>query len=350
MTLALIVGVVGALGLTGGVAGSLLKALVIDEEAGTIASSSSSSWSGHIGLSSTSSSSSSSSGSSGGSGDSSSLLSSEASPSSSSSSSSSSSAPSETKVTYLLKTLTNKHSKSVKVHLLDIELSSIECFKTNIVTKNGSFGYGSSYMATVGTQFDTLKSNGEDIIGAMNGDDCFYSSSMKRKGYVIRNGVSYRSSVRSDASDYDDCVVYRDGTMSSFNENDYSCDEVIGAGAYHVFDFGPSLVQDGAINVSTTDEVDQSAGANPRSVLAYLGGLHYLFFVSEGRLNNSASDSLTLYEAASFLKDYGAKEAYNLDGGGSSTMIYEGSLKNATCNNSTSTQRKVSDCLYVIRS
>ena len=51
-----------------------------------------------------------------------------------------------------------------------------------------------------------------------------------------------------------------------------------------------------------------------------------IFVVSDGRTDESSG--LSLYELACFMKDLGVNTAYNLDGGGSSTMVFNGELVN----------------------
>ena len=48
--------------------------------------------------------------------------------------------------------------------------------------------------------------------------------------------------------------------------------------------------------------------------------LHYVFVVSDGRTEES--EGLSLLELAEFMDSLGVKTAYNLDGGGSSTMYF----------------------------
>ena len=54
--------------------------------------------------------------------------------------------------------------------------------------------------------------------------------------------------------------------------------------------------------------------------------VHYIVIVSDGR--TSESSGLTLYEMAELMKSYGVTTAYNLDGGGSSTMYFNGQVIN----------------------
>ena len=77
---------------------------------------------------------------------------------------------------------------------------------------------------------------------AVNGD--FYGS--QEKCYVIRNGVLYRD---TPAGSRKDLVIYKDGSAEIIQENKIKAAELMERGAYHVFSFGPSLVQDGEIAI-----------------------------------------------------------------------------------------------------
>ena len=86
--------------------------------------------------------------------------------------------------------------------------------------------------------------------------------------------------------------------------------------------------------------------SNPRTAIGQIDELHYVFVVSDGR--TSASDGLSLYELASFMSELGVRTAYNLDGGGSSTMVFNGRVvNNPTTNGRSISERSVSDIVYI---
>ena len=156
----------------------------------------------------------------------------------------------------------------------------------------------------------------------------------------------YRSTKNTD-SEYDDLVIYKNGTFASISEDDYTAQELIDAGALDVFSFGPTLVENSKVSVSENEEVDQSMTSNPRTAIGIINSLHYVFVVSDGR--TSESEGLTLYELAGVMKDLGCTVAYNLDGGGSSTMYFNGEVVNKpTTNGNTISERKVSDIVCII--
>ena len=67
--------------------------------------------------------------------------------------------------------------------------------------------------------------------------------------------------------------------------------------------------------------------------------------VSDGRTDDS--EGLSLYELAAFLRELGVQTAYNLDGGGSSTMVFLGSVVNQPVGGRGSGQRAVTEIVYV---
>ena len=110
--------------------------------------------------------------------------------------------------------------------------------------------------------------------------------------------------------------------------------------------FGPALLIDGEIAVSSGEEVGRAMASNPRTAIGIVDDLHYLFVVSDGRTN--ASEGLSLRELAQVLEELGAKTAYNLDGGGSSTMVFQGQVvNNPTSNGKRITERSVSDIVCI---
>lgn len=175
---------------------------------------------------------------------------------------------------------------------------------------------------------------------AINGD--YYGA--RTSGYVIRNGELLRSDKASD--DQEDMVVWSDGSMTVIREGDITAEELLAQGAVQVWSFGPGLVVDGELSVDEDDEVGKAMASNPRTAIGYLGDNHYVLVVADGRTSESAG--LSLLELAEFMQSLGAVQAYNLDGGGSSTMYSGGAvINNPTTNGNTVSEREVSDIIYI---
>lgn len=180
-----------------------------------------------------------------------------------------------------------------------------------------------------------------NAILAVNGD--FYGS--QQRGYVVRNGVLYRESA---ARSKEDLAILSDGSFEIINEGESSAKELLENGAMQVLSFGPALVCDGQIAVSKSDEVGKAMASNPRTAIAVTGELSYLFVVSDGRTEQSTG--LSLYQLAGIMRLLGAQTAYNLDGGGSSTLYFNGEvINNPTTTGRSTREREVSDIVYIGR-
>ena len=177
-----------------------------------------------------------------------------------------------------------------------------------------------------------------DAILAINGD--FYGS--RNTGFVVRNGVIYRDI----SSGGEALVIYADGSFEIVNEDDTTAEELVNDGAVQVLSFGPALVENGEVSVTKSDEVGKAMASNPRTAIGIIDENHYIFVVSDGR--TSESEGLSLLELAEFCKSLGAETVYNLDGGGSSTMVYLGEvINNPTTSGNNIKEREVSDIVYI---
>lgn len=221
------------------------------------------------------------------------------------------------------------------IYVADVKISDPSLLKTGLAQDT----YGTNITETTSSLANRL-----GAIFAVNGD--YYGAN--QTGYVIKNGVLYRDQAR--ASNYEDLVVYADGRLEMIDESDVTAQALLDSGVVQTFAFGPSLVKDGQVVVSQTDEVGQAMADNPRTAIGVFeeadGSLHYLFVVSDGRTDES--QGLTLYELAQVFESYGVTAAYNLDGGGSSTMYFNGQVVNQpTTSGRQIKERAVSDIVYI---
>ena len=227
--------------------------------------------------------------------------------------------------------LTEKTVENTQVYIADITLSSSDYLKTALAQNT----YGTN--VTAKTSVTAAENN---AILAVNGD--YYGANST--GYVIRNGVVYRDTVREDSSN-GDLAIYKDGSFKVIYEDEITADQLVKDGVVNLLAFGPSLVEDGEITVDTNSEVGQSMASNPRTAIGIIDENHYIIVVSDGR--TSESEGLSLYQLAEVMKSYGVKTAYNLDGGGSSTLYFNGQVINKPTTNGTISERAVSDIVYI---
>ncbi|WP_314909006.1 phosphodiester glycosidase family protein [Oribacterium asaccharolyticum] len=215
------------------------------------------------------------------------------------------------------------------IYVADVTVSDVSYLKTALASNT----YGRNITDTTSNM-----ANDNNAILAINGD--YYGA--RQSGYVIRNGSLYRNS----SGNRDALAIMKNGEFEFVTEGETSAETLLGNGALQVFSFGPVLLEDGSISVTENEEVGMAMASNPRTAIGYLGKNHYVFVVSDGRTSESAG--LSLYELASFMKSLGVVDAYNLDGGGSSTMVFKGEVINTPTTNGHSTQeRAVSDILYI---
>lgn len=227
-------------------------------------------------------------------------------------------------------TLSTYREYDTNIYVAEVELSK----NAQIETAFAQNSYGKNVTATTSSMAESSAA-----ILAINGD--YYGA--RDNGYVIRDGIIYRSSAKADQ---EDLVIYKDGSMKIINESEVSAQELVDDGAITVLSFGPALVEDGKVSVSQNDEVGKAMASNPRTAIAITEDNHYLFIVSDGRTDES--EGLSLYELATFAASLGAKTVYNLDGGGSSTMYFNGNVvNNPTTNGWDISERGVSDIVYI---
>ena len=225
-------------------------------------------------------------------------------------------------------TVTEYEKYGTTIFVADVELSSAAYLKTAFANDT----YGKNVTAKTS---EIAEANG--AILAINGD--YYG--VQEKGYVIRNGIVYRSSAKGSEV----LCIYADGTMKIVNDRDYTADELVESGVWQAFSFGPGLVENGVISVDENDEVGRAKASNPRTAIGLVDAGHFVFVVADGRTDES--EGLSLYELAEFMQSLGVKEAYNLDGGGSSTMYFNGEVINNPTANGKIREREVSDIVYV---
>ena len=226
-------------------------------------------------------------------------------------------------------TVTQYRAYDSNIYVADVEVTD----GTSILSAFANNTYGRNITDTTS---DMAEEN--NAVLAINGD--YYGA--RQSGYVIRNGVVYRN----QGSNGEDMVISKDGTLSFISEFDTTTDSLIQKQAWQVLSFGPVLVENGQVAVTENDEVGMAMASNPRTAIGTVAKNHYLFVVSDGRTSESAG--LSLYELANFMKSLGATNVYNLDGGGSSTMVFQGEVvNNPTTNGNKISERAVSDILYI---
>ncbi|HYQ75624.1 phosphodiester glycosidase family protein [Cellulomonas sp.] len=181
-----------------------------------------------------------------------------------------------------------------------------------------------------------------DAVFAINGD--YYG--FRDTGIVIRNGVVYR-----DEGAREGLAFYTDGHVEVYDETATTADALVADGVWNTLSFGPALVSGGEVVDGIEDvEVDTNVGNHsiqgeqPRTAVGVIDDNHLVFVVVDGR-SPGYSAGVDMTGLAELMQSLGATTAYNIDGGGSSTMYFDGSLVNDPLG--TGTERGTSDILYI---
>ena len=226
-------------------------------------------------------------------------------------------------------TINEYNQYDTAIYVADVKVSSPEYLKTALAQN--------AYGRNITEKTSEMASNAEAIL-AINGD--YYGT--QQTGYVLRNGVLYRDTA---SENQEDLVIYEDGSFEIIEETDVTAQELLSNGAVQILSFGPALVINGEISVTEDEEVGKAKASNPRTAIGIIDENHYVFVVSDGRTDQS--EGLSLYELAQFMKQLGVETAYNLDGGGSSTMYFNSEIINNPTSGGSIKERSVSDIVYI---
>lgn len=181
-----------------------------------------------------------------------------------------------------------------------------------------------------------------NAVVAINGD--FYTQ--RKDGLIYRQGQAFRYAMNPEK----DVLVIDDlGDLHVFLGGEGQAAELVaflqsGRTIINAFTFGPAIVKDGlALPMPDTYKTrfDSDVRA-PRTVIAQLGPLEYVFVEAEGRVKHSRG--VTTDQMGQFMAELGVQTAYCLDGGNSSIMLFNGRYYDA---NYAASEREQSDIIYV---
>lgn len=179
---------------------------------------------------------------------------------------------------------------------------------------------------------------------AVNGD---YYNHKDKVGIIIRNGQLYRDL----ESPRDLLIVDGQGNLRTVGYQDrvdaekkrvITGESLMAEGVLQTFEFGPALIQEGMpcvlpekYFIYTDDTIRE-----PRTAIGQVEPLHYVLLVADGRRKNWSDKGMKFSEMQAILLREGCTVAYNLDGGGSTTLYFDGQVINKPAGGG---QREVSD-------
>jgi len=215
----------------------------------------------------------------------------------------------------------------VVYYVADVVVTSAELLKTALAEDT----YGKNITAATSEIAES-----HDAIFAVNGD--YYG--FREEGYVLRNGTLLRN--EANGLETEALVIDENGNFSIVYESEITAEALKDQGAWQILSFGPALVIDGETVLRNTKNGSKD---NPRTAIGQIEEGHYLFVVVDGR--SATSEGVTLEELANIMLKYGCETAYNLDGGGTATMWFNGSVINNPTDGKNDGERNVSDIVYI---
>jgi len=182
----------------------------------------------------------------------------------------------------------------------------------------------------------------EGAVLAVNGDGYTYHG----RGIIVRDGEIHRA---KSAVGFHLLLLDNKGGLSVVadfgNKNPkLGAEAFVEAGITDIWCFGPELVRGGeAASFKGFDAISTRGSVRaPRTAIGQIGPLHYVVVVVDGR-QDKYSKGMSLPELQQVFVDIGAQTAYNLDGGGSTTLYFGGEVINKPCNVK---ERATSDIVY----
>lgn len=219
----------------------------------------------------------------------------------------------------------------LKVKLVETRTSNQHYWIAEVISSDANPLKGAMASDTYNGKRETISSmaNRLGAILAINASG-FYAKTNTPMGTVVRNGKlvnidkSYTGEILSLKSD---------GNLAFTTVN--SEEEFKNLDIKQTFTFGPILVRD----YQATELNDKSR--HPRTAIGQLDDNRYVLVVVEGRMEGA--DGMTLAELQQLFLQLGCKTAYNLDGGGSTTLYFQGKVINTPSDGS---ERSVVDMIY----
>lgn len=222
--------------------------------------------------------------------------------------------------------------ETTRIAIQKIQSSGATYYAADVWVKNIDAFHTALAKDTYGRGFHEMPlkiANDHHAVFAVSGD--YYGA--REQGVVVREGVLYRDVMGDDV-----CILKRDGTLNLYRKSEFNALEMLNDSVWQAWAFGPALVENGVACDTTNSKIKVK---NPRSAIGYYEPGHYCFIVVDGR-QSGYSDGMTLDELANTFVSLGCKTAYNLDGGATAMMVFQGNVISQPTNGG----RSSSDIIY----
>jgi len=231
---------------------------------------------------------------------------------------------------------------SISVQLETVSENGIVWRIARVQVKDASqfrTGIAGTKVTSTRTSLPSAMAEKYNAVIAISGD--YYVNDPAKTTYEYRMGQKIRNK-RNRKKDI--LIIDENGDFHLFVKSDEAALKEFdksGLKILHAFTFGPALVKDG-----TLLEMDSKYGYNPnegepRMAIGQMDTLSYVLVLAEGRIDESRG--ATHQEIADFMYNLGCLQAFNLDGGNTATMVFNGNYyQKKTVKN----ERPQSDIIY----
>jgi len=211
-----------------------------------------------------------------------------------------------------------------------VEIASPTHLRTGYAGKTVKTNNSAAKVTEMAAKFNAVVAIGGDNYNA-NGEEAKHS-------FIIRMGEVRRTKLNRAK---DILIIDENGDFHTFikSQGADTFEKDTGHQIINAFMFGPALIHEGEISVDPGYGFNPN-GHQPRTAIGQLDRLSYVMVVAD---NASADDykGVTHQQLAEFMLELGCVEAYNLDGGNSSVMAFNGKIYN-----NKATERKIADIIY----
>ncbi len=230
-------------------------------------------------------------------------------------------------------TMEHREVEGSMCHIAHVKITDSSQLRTGLA---GPFGSNRT------NKTSTLAKNNNAVV-AMNGD--YYTNNDKgnylyvaRQGQILRTPSKDKGSLHVLVVDsHGDFHILISDKMAQFAAMMADTENPI----LQAFTFGPALVIDGVVQEMPESYLFDIRRPNPRSAIGQVGPLEYVMVAVDGRLDDSPG--LALNVLADFMKELGCTQAFNLDGGNSSALIFNNAFYSY---NKINSERSTSDIIY----
>lgn len=205
--------------------------------------------------------------------------------------------------------------------------TALSSTKTNMLTANPKYRKTSEIAQRAG-----------GAVIAVNGD--WFAAANRSHGYIVRMGEVLRE---KDTDARDSLLIDDAGNFHLLVSPTKEAREAI-TDQYTIVNalsFGPAMIIDGVPVDIRDDYPFESHAPSPRTAIGQMGELSYVMVVVDGRLKDSPG--LNLWELRDFMAELGCRQAFALDGGGTTTMSFHFKTVNRPAYGG---ERNLSDIVY----